>query len=337
MVCLFLLRALATSVCVIPAFTLAAFNLNFGIVMCFLVTVFWIVGITNTINLIDGLDGLAAGISAIAALSMAYVAYIRGSIGGMTTVCIALMALAGACSGFLPFNFSPAKTIMGDGGALFLGYMIAIMAVISPLRRSTVIAAVVPVMALAIPIFDTSFAIIRRMVNHQGIMTADKEHLHHRLMESGYGQRRAVLMLYGISGIMGVASILVSRDLVKEAVVLSLIAVVYLYVFLTDPNHKTMSAKGRQAEAQRKAAEAAKAAKAAERDRAIREAIAQVAARTIHREPVAETSPEATEAALEMVASDTAEMEAEDAPEIKADAPEPTGTVHKESEEGTTE
>ncbi len=318
---------------------------NFGIVMCFLVTVFWIVGITNTINLIDGLDGLAAGISAIAALSMAYVAYIRGSIGGMTTVCIALMALAGACSGFLPYNFSPAKTIMGDGGALFLGYMIAIMAVISPLRRSTVIAAVVPVMALAIPIFDTSFAIIRRMVNHQGIMTADKEHLHHRLMESGYGQRRAVLMLYGISAIMGVASILVSRDLVKEAVVLSLIAVVYLYVFLTDPNHKTMSAKGRQAEAQRKAAEAAKAAKSAERDRAIREAIAQVASRTTRQEsaaaaiksdmPAETESPEALGAAGD--APESTPGTASEVAAIEADAPEPTGAVNKESEERTTE
>ena len=121
------------------------------------------------------------------------------------------------------------------------------------------------------------------MVNHQGIMTADKEHLHHRLMESGYGQRRAVLMLYGISGIMGVASILVSRDLVKEAVVLSLIAVVYLYVFLTDPNHKTMSAKGRQAEAQRQAAAAAKAAKAAERTWSAEETSAAVTAASLNR------------------------------------------------------
>ena len=213
-------------------------HLRFGAVASFIITVLWIVGITNTINLIDGLDGLAAGITAISALSMAYVAYIRGSVGGMTIVCIALVAIAGSCIGFLPFNFSPAKTFLGDGGALFLGYMIAIMAVISPLRRSTVIAAVVPIVALAIPIFDTSFAIVRRIASHRSIMSADKEHLHHRLMESGYGQRRAVLMMYGISGIMGMAAIVLSRELYKETVVLTAIAGVYLFVFLTDPNHK---------------------------------------------------------------------------------------------------
>lgn len=206
--------------------------------ICFIITVLWIVGITNTINLIDGLDGLAAGTSAIAALCIAYVAYIHGDTYGMTTVCIAMLALAGSCIGFLPFNFSPAKTFMGDGGALFLGFMISVLSVIGPLRRSTVIAVVVPVVVLAIPIFDTSFAIVRRIVNRQPIMEADKGHLHHRLMDAGYGQRRAVLMLYGNSAIMGMAAVLISRELYKDALALVIIATIYLYVFLTDPNHK---------------------------------------------------------------------------------------------------
>ena len=135
-----------------------------------------------------------------------------------------------------------------------MGYMIAIMSVISPLRRATVVAAVIPIVSLAIPIFDTSFAIIRRLINHQPIMGADVEHLHHRLMESGFGQRRAVLMLYGITAIMGVASILVSRELYKEAFVLTGIAIVYLYVFLTDPNHN-MAKKRRKEKAEEKESE----------------------------------------------------------------------------------
>jgi len=213
-------------------------HLNFGAISCFVITVLWIVGITNTINLIDGLDGLAAGISAIAALCIAYVAYIHGTINGMVPVCLAMMALAGACIGFLPYNFYPAKTFMGDGGALFLGFMIAILSVVGPLKRSTMVAVIVPVVALAIPIFDTSFAILRRVVNRQHIMQADKGHLHHRLIASGYGQRRAVIMMYGISAIMGMSAVLVSRELYKDAFILFLIAFGYLYVFLTDPSHK---------------------------------------------------------------------------------------------------
>ena len=212
--------------------------LHFGAAVCFIVTILWIVGITNTINLIDGLDGLAAGIAAGSSLSIAYVAYIHGDQYGMMIVCLAMVALAGSCIGFLPFNFYPAKIFMGDGGSLFLGFMIATLSVVGPLKRSTIIAVVVPVLVLGIPIFDTFFAILRRVVNRRPIMEADKGHLHHRLMALGYGQRRAVLMLYGISAIMGMAAVLVSRELYKDSLVLVGIAAIYLYVFLTDPNHK---------------------------------------------------------------------------------------------------
>lgn len=206
----------------------------FGDVLCFVITVAWIVGITNTINLIDGLDGLAAGLAAIASLCVAYVAYING----MYTVSGAMLAVAGGSLGFLPYNFYPAKIFMGDGGALFLGFMMAALSVVGPLKSSTVIAVVIPVLVLGIPIFDTFFAILRRVVNKRPIMEADKGHLHHKLMASGYGQRRAVLMLYGISGIMGVAAVLASRALYVETFGLVGIAIIYLYVFLTDPNHK---------------------------------------------------------------------------------------------------
>lgn len=211
---------------------------RFSTVACFVITVLWIVGVTNTINLIDGLDGLAAGTTAIAASCMAYIAYIHGDVNGMIVVCFALIAVAGSCLGFLPYNFSPAKTFMGDGGALYLGFMVAIMSVIGPLKRTTLIAVVLPIIVLAIPLFDTFFAIARRMWKGQNIMEADKGHLHHRLIQSGFGQKRAVLMLYGISGIMGMAAVLISRELYKDALFLCIIAGVYVYVFMTDPSRR---------------------------------------------------------------------------------------------------
>jgi UDP-GlcNAc:undecaprenyl-phosphate GlcNAc-1-phosphate transferase len=200
--------------------------------LAFLITVFWIVGVTNAVNLMDGLDGLAAGTSAIMMLSLAYIAYIHGNSYGRMAVCVALVGIAASCIGFLPYNFSPAKTFMGDGGALFLGFMIATLSVISPLKRATFVATVIPILALAIPIFDTLYAIVRRTLRHESIMKADHGHLHHRLMAAGFGQRRSVLIIYGIVGIMGMVAVLISRDLYKDALFLASIAVLYLCIIM---------------------------------------------------------------------------------------------------------
>lgn len=198
----------------------------------YIVTVLWIVGITNAVNLMDGMDGLAAGSVAIMSLSLAYVAYIHGVRLGMMAVCVAFVAVAGSCIGFLPYNTSPAKTFMGDGGALFLGYMIAVLSVISPLKRATFIGTIIPIMALAVPIFDTLFAMIRRIYRRESVMKADKDHLHHRLMAAGFGQRRSVLVMYGIVGIMGEVAVLFSRELYKDAFFLFAIACLYLFIIL---------------------------------------------------------------------------------------------------------
>ncbi len=206
--------------------------------VAYIVTVLWIVGITNAVNLMDGLDGLAAGSVAIMSLSLAYIAYIHGTRLGSMPVCIALVAVAGGCIGFLPYNFSPAKTFMGDGGALYLGYMIAVLSIISPLKRATVVGALVPMLALAVPIFDTLFAMLRRTLKHQSIMHADKGHLHHHLMAAGFGQRRSVLIMYGIIGIMGIVAVLISRELYKDAFFLFLIAVLYLGIIIVPKRSK---------------------------------------------------------------------------------------------------
>ncbi len=213
-------------------------NLMLSNTVAYIITVLWIVGITNSVNLMDGLDGLAAGTTAIMALSLAYVAYIHGIRLGMMPVCVALCAVAGGCLGFLPYNFSPAKTFMGDGGALYLGYMIAVLSVISPLKRATIVGLVIPILTLAVPLFDTGFAMFRRILRHESIMKADKGHLHHHLMRAGFGQRRSVLIIYGIVGIMGMAAVLVSRELYKDAIFLAMIAFLFLIIIIVPKQEK---------------------------------------------------------------------------------------------------
>ena len=200
------------------------------------VTIFWVVGITNTLNLIDGLDGLAAGVATIAALSLSYVAYVHiadtGPIG-ITTVMMTL-AIAGAAIGFLPYNFNPAKIFMGDTGSLFLGYMLAAISIFGFVKGATAIATVVPVFALGLPIFDTAFAIFRRAINGKPIMQPDKGHLHHRLLSTGMGQKRTVLILYAVSGVFGFSAALISTSKLMNSMIIlfGASAVMYASVLL---------------------------------------------------------------------------------------------------------
>lgn len=170
------------------------------------ITILWIVGVTNAINLIDGLDGLADGISAIAAISLAIISYMLGNVEiGM--VCL---IIAGACIGFLPYNFNPASIFMGDTGALLLGYLFAVITIEGVLKTAATVAVVVPVIILAVPISDTLFAIVRRTLSGQSFATADKGHLHHRILEMGFSTKQTVLILYILAIILGFLAILVS-------------------------------------------------------------------------------------------------------------------------------
>lgn len=191
------------------------------------ITLFWVVGITNTLNLIDGLDGLAAGVAMISSLSLMFVA----SKFGYATVILTSAIVAGACLGFLPFNFNPAKIFMGDTGALFLGFMLAAISIEGVMKSVATIAIIVPIIILGVPIFDTTFAIFRRLISGQSIMTADKGHLHHRLLARGYSQRKTVLILYGISSIFGVFAVLVAKANSQQAVYLSVVLVALTVVF----------------------------------------------------------------------------------------------------------
>lgn len=173
------------------------------------VTIFWVIGITNTLNLIDGLDGLSAGVGAIAAVSLFFVA---ASIDYIDTSMVMILCaiIAGSAFGFLPHNFNPAKIFMGDTGALFLGFMLSVVAMEGVMKSVATITIVVPILALGLPIFDTAFAIVRRVANKRPIGEADKGHVHHRLLDKGLSQKQAVLVLYMVSAVFGSAAVLMA-------------------------------------------------------------------------------------------------------------------------------
>ncbi|NLC57323.1 MAG: undecaprenyl/decaprenyl-phosphate alpha-N-acetylglucosaminyl 1-phosphate transferase [Armatimonadetes bacterium] len=156
------------------------------------ITVFWIMGITKAVDLIDGMDGLAAGISAIAAATIALMA----TTAGQPHVALVAAAAGGGAIGFLRHNFNPARIFMGTVGAYVLGFVLATSSIIGVLKIPVLIAMVVPILALGVPIFDTSFAIVRRARERRPIFAADKGHLHHRLLDRGLTQRQTVFVLW---------------------------------------------------------------------------------------------------------------------------------------------
>lgn len=172
-------------------------------------TIAWLVGVTNAVNLIDGLDGLAAGIVSIASLTFFFVALSRGQAES------ALMAIAmvGAAGGFLRWNFYPAKTFMGDSGAYFLGFTAAALAINGAFKSTTALTLLIPIFALGLPIFDTGFAIVRRLRKHQAVMSApDKDHIHHRFLATGWHHRDAVITCYLITFGLSAVSLAIIRE-----------------------------------------------------------------------------------------------------------------------------
>lgn len=161
-------------------------------------TYLWIVGITNAINIIDGLDGLAAGVSTISAFTISAVAFTNGQ----TTFAVIGLIVGFAALGFLPHNFNT-KIFMGDSGSMFLGYSLAVISIMASVKLAAAFSLAVPILILAIPIFDTAFAIIRRLINRQPIGLGDKKHLHHRLLELGFSPTETVIIIYVLSIFFG--------------------------------------------------------------------------------------------------------------------------------------
>lgn len=184
------------------------------------ITLLWIVGITNAINLIDGLDGLAAGVTAIAGCTMGIVTLLNGQ----TVAAVMAFILVASTIGFLPYNFYPARVFMGDCGSNLLGFVLGCLAILGLAKSAAIISLFIPIVILVIPIFDTFFAIVRRIYNKTPIFSPDKDHLHHRLMGMGFSHQNSVLIIYGISSFFGIIAIIMSTiSSPKATLVLSLL------------------------------------------------------------------------------------------------------------------
>ena len=202
-----------------------------------IITIIWIVGVTNAINLIDGLDGLSSGISVISAISLLIIFVLNGS--SMISILL-ITALAGALVGFLPFNYSPAKTFIGDTGSNFLGFSLSIISILGVAKTYTAAVIVLPLIVLGLPLFDTFWAIVRRLIKGKSIKAifkADKGHLHHRLVAKGFSQKQAVLVLYGISATFGIFAVITLESGIWKA--LSFLLMVIVAIALGYKNFKT--------------------------------------------------------------------------------------------------
>lgn len=190
-------------------------------------TILWIVGVTNAINLIDGLDGLAAGVSSIALISISGMAVVMGD---MFVASLGAIVLASTL-GFLIYNFHPAKIFMGDTGALFLGYIISVVALLG-FKNITVVSLIIPVIILGVPISDTLFAIVRRLYNKQPLSAPDKSHLHHCLLRSGFSHRQTVLVIYTIAAMFGLTAFIFSMSTLWGAIIVLAIMFLAIEIFV---------------------------------------------------------------------------------------------------------
>ena len=215
--------------------TILGLNIEFGI-FAYPITILFIVACTNIINLIDGLDGLSSGVSSIFYLSTIIICFFQNRFWELELI-LALIML-GSTLGFLIHNFHPAKIFAGDSGALFMGFIIAILSLLG-FKTTAITSIFIPLMILAVPILDTLFAIIRRLVHHQKISSPDKQHLHHQLLKMNFSHRNTVLIIYFINILFATASILYtlndSRDIFIGRIIYGILIIITLiFVFKTD-------------------------------------------------------------------------------------------------------
>lgn len=166
-------------------------------------TILWVIAITNAFNLIDGLDGLAAG----SALFSTLVVFVVALLGNMSLISLVALALAGAILGFLRYNFNPATIFLGDCGSLFIGFMLSSLALFGAQKAPTLVAVAIPVVSFGLPILETSLSVMRRMISGRPIFSADREHIHHKLLQRGMSHRQVVIVLYGVSAIFALLSL----------------------------------------------------------------------------------------------------------------------------------
>ena len=236
--------------CIAVAFGIKIGNINIPFIaemglsetVSIIITIIWIVGITNAINFLDGLDGLSSGIAITSCVSLLIIFAINDS--PMIAILV-ITSLIGALFGFLPFNFAPAKTFIGDTGSNFLGYLLSIISILGVAKTYTMAVIVLPMLALGLPIVDVTWAIIRRLVKGKSlkaIFMADKGHLHHRLVRKGFSQKQTVLIMYIISASFGVFAIIILESGIWKAVSFLLMVIAALALgyrtFITQKEEK---------------------------------------------------------------------------------------------------
>ena len=210
--------------------TIFGLNLYFTAPWAQIITIIFIVAVMNIINLIDGLDGLASGISTIYFITIAIIAFILNQRGGLDVILSLIMA--GATLGFLVHNFPPASIFLGDTGSYFLGYIISIIALLG-YKATTLTSIVIPLAILAIPIFDTASAIIRRLLKHKNPFTnPDREHLHHQLLKMKFSPRVTILIIYSITILFSIVSILFVLHNQKVSILIYVILMIILLIIV---------------------------------------------------------------------------------------------------------
>lgn len=215
---------------VLDEVTAFGFYIKFNPIVGKLTTIFLILGCINSINLIDGLDGLASGVSSIYFLTIGIIAFVLGQNTGLDISLTFIML--GATLGFLVHNFYPAKIFMGDSGSMFLGFIISVIALLG-FKNVTFTSLIVPLLILAIPILDTLFAIIRRLLKHEKISTPDREHLHHQFLNKNFSQVKTVIIIYIIDGLFAFSSIIyVLKDRVIGQIMYVILVIIVLWLVL---------------------------------------------------------------------------------------------------------
>jgi len=195
-------------------------------------TILWIVSLTNALNLIDGLDGLACGVATISSITILIFAITNSDF----SIIILLAILTGACLGFLPYNSNPAHIFMGDTGALFLGYVLSLISIMGFFKLNAVVSFFTPFLIFALPLFDTLSAVIRRFKNKQSPFTADKNHLHHKLLYIGFSQKKSVYILYSFSALFGISGLLFNQARYISAILIIIIVFLIYYLNLYSLN-----------------------------------------------------------------------------------------------------
>jgi UDP-GlcNAc:undecaprenyl-phosphate GlcNAc-1-phosphate transferase len=205
--------------------------------LTFLLTALWIVAVTNSFNLIDGMDGLASGVGFFVTLCVFIVSLIQQNY----FICILAITLAGALLGFLRFNFVPASIFLGDTGSLFLGFVLATLAILTSQKGTTLVAIVVPYVAFGLPLLDTLLAVVRRFLSGRPLFAADRNHIHHRLLQNRLAPRVAVLALYGLAALFSLGSLLIIHSTGSLVALVAVLAGVLGWFLTTGLHYEELS------------------------------------------------------------------------------------------------